>query len=191
MSRVIEQITNGMAKIGTLDYVENVRDADLIISLTGQPSSAGWAHLGAIEGNPGRIALYYRTLEPQIEQDVVLTVAHELGHYLFGLDDMYDRSKYPNGCPVGLDKPGSLMDNFLSGARGWMGRLDNADEWRAAIRRGMESRSQGKSSQEIVDEFFRSRGVDPSSTTPPPATGIPSDDATRVDRHRRDRQDPR
>ncbi|CAN5864554.1 hypothetical protein BH23PLA1_BH23PLA1_16200 [soil metagenome] len=160
VSQVLEQITDGRARIGRLDYVDNIRDADLVISLTGRPQSPGWAHKRAFDSPVGQIALYYQTLEPFVTQDVVFTVVHELCHYIFGLDDMYDRSMYPRGVPA-RPGPGSLMDNYFASARGYMGRMDNAEEWREAISPASRARSQGKSSQEIIEEFFATRGGPP------------------------------
>ncbi len=152
VSELFSAITEGRAKISQLDYVDDIKNADLVISLSGQPRSAGWAMRGAIDNRPGQIALYYNTLVPEVRQDVVFTVVHEICHYIFGLADEYDQSQFPGGCPRGTG-PGCLMDNYLSGARGFIGRLCG---------RGINHNSQPgqpDSCQEIVDRFFNDRGV--------------------------------
>jgi hypothetical protein len=89
VSQVLFEITNGRAKIGNLEYVNNIKNADIIVSMTGNFNRAGWAISGAIEGRPGQIGLYYLYLSApeRSRQDVVFTVAHELAHDLFGLPD--------------------------------------------------------------------------------------------------------
>src|SRR5688572_9665300 len=54
VSRVLYQATDGRGKIGKLDYVDDIKNADLIISLVGAPASPGWANLKAIDGRPGQ-----------------------------------------------------------------------------------------------------------------------------------------
>jgi hypothetical protein len=152
VSQVLSQATEGRATVGRLDYVDDVKDADIVISLTGNPASAGVSQLSASDGKPGHILLYYQTLLPEIRQDVIFTVVHELGHYLFGLMDEYRPDLFPGGCPNGRPGPGCLMDNYLSGARGWMGRFCRATEHN-------KEAAQPQSCQEIVDKFFADRGV--------------------------------
>ncbi|WP_165252178.1 hypothetical protein [Paludisphaera soli] len=156
VSDALSKATAGRMKISTLDLVTDVRRADVVISLTGKPSRGGWAIAGAIEGRPGQIGLYYQTLADEWEQDSILTAAHEVCHYVFGLVDEYN---FPRGCPLtNPGGPGCLMDNYLSqGSRhGWYGRLCAADH--------VHHSSQAKSCQEIVDKFFNDRNV---STTEP------------------------
>jgi hypothetical protein len=155
VSDVMEQATQGRGKIGTCKFVDTIKDADLVISLTGQPGSPGWAMLRSIDGNPGQMALYYESLKPRIRQEVVYTAVHEIFHYVFGLADEYDHSKFPGGCPPGSGKPGCLMDNYNSPpppGRGYMGRLCQPGEHNSTP-------AQVKSCQEIVDEFFSQHGV--------------------------------
>jgi hypothetical protein len=154
VGELLSAVTEGRARIGQLDYVDDIKDADLVISLSGQPRSAGWAIRGAIDGRPGQIALYYNTLVPEVRQDVVFTVVHEILHYVFGLADEYDPAQFPGGCPR-ASGPVCLMDNYLSGGRGFMGRL-------CARGGGINHNSQPgqpDSCQEIVDRFFTQRGV--------------------------------
>ncbi|WP_422924365.1 hypothetical protein [Singulisphaera sp. PoT] len=157
VSLLLSTVTNGRAKIGTLDYVDNIKNADLVVSLTGAPASAGFANLRAIEGQPGQIVLYYQTLVPMISQDVVLTATHELCHYIFGLTDEYT---FPRGCPV---RAGSacLMDNYFSSVRGFMGRFCTSADHDSEP-------AQQASCQDIVDQFFNKLGVEagtPDTTT--------------------------
>ena len=152
VSQVLSQATDGRATVGRLDYVDDVKDADIVISLTGAPASAGVSQLSASDGKPGHVLLYYQTLLPEIRQDIIFTVVHELGHYLFGLMDEYRPDLFPGGCPNGRPGPGCLMDNYLSGARGWMGRFCRATEHN-------KEAAQPQSCQEIVDKFFSDRGV--------------------------------
>jgi hypothetical protein len=161
VSDVMEQATQGRGKIGTLKYVDTIKDADLVISLTGQPASPGWAMLRATDGNPGQMALYYQSLEPRIRQEVVYTAVHEIFHYVFGLADEYDRSKFPGGCPPASGGPGCLMDNYNGppGGRGYFGRLCKPGEHNSRP-------AQVQSCQEIVDKFFDDRKVEKSEVKP-------------------------
>ncbi len=154
VSQILSQATEGRAKIGRLDYVDNAKDADLIISLSPRPASAGVSNLHTIEGNPGHLVLYYQTLLPSIRQDVINTSVHELGHYIFGLADEYNYNNFPGGCPPdpSLRSPGCLMDNFNTSARNWMGRFCRDGEHN-------KTSTQPESCQSIVDKFFKDRGV--------------------------------
>ena len=152
VSDALSKATSGRAKILTLDFVNDVKDADVVISLSGKPERGGWAIPGAIEGRPGQIGLYYETLAAEWMEDSVLTATHEASHYLFGLVDEY---LFPRGCPVANPGgPGCLMDNYLSnGTRhGWYGRYCQDDH-------AIDER-QTRSCQSIVDEFFRARITD-------------------------------
>lgn len=123
VSNALSKVTAGRLKISSLESVPDVKSADIVISLTGKPDRGGWAMVGAIEGRPGQIGLYYQTLAAEWEQDYVLTAAHEVCHYIFGFVDEYN---FPAGCPqANPGGPGCLMDNYLSlGTRhGWYGRL--------------------------------------------------------------------
>ena len=154
VSDVLYQVTDGRAKIGQLDYVDDIKNADLVISLTGRPASPGWATQRAIGGKPGQIVLYYESLSAKGNvQDVVYTAAHEICHYVFGLADEYDPANFPGGCPP-TQGAGCLMDNYNSGARGYLGRLCiSADH--------NHRPTQQPSCKEIVDRFFDAQGVVP------------------------------
>jgi len=169
VSQILFQATEGRAKIGRLDYVDNVKDADLVVSLSPRPASSGVSNLQAIEGNPGHLVLYYQTLLPYIRQDVVNTSVHELGHYVFGLADEYNYGNFPGGCPPdpSLKSPGCLMDNYLSSARNWMGRFCRDGEHN-------KTATQERSCQSIVDQFFADRGVTDKDPTALAAPGIGS-----------------
>ena len=115
VSDIIEDVTGGRAKIGTFDYVESIKKADIIISLTGNFQRAGWAVQGAIEGRPGQVGLYYQYLDEQTTQNVTFSIAHELCHYLFGLPDEYDTAGGGAVCPQqNPTSPGCLMDNYFN-----------------------------------------------------------------------------
>ena len=115
VSDIVEDVTGGRAKIATFDYVESIKKADIIISLTGNFQRAGWAVQGAIEGRPGQVGLYYQYLDEQAPQNVVFSIGHELCHYLFGLPDEYDLSGGEAVCPQqNPDSPGCLMDNYFN-----------------------------------------------------------------------------
>jgi len=155
VSDVLFKATEGRAKIGQLDYVDDIKNADIVVSKTGTPASGGWANRGAIDHRPGYLVLYYQTLLPCIKQDVVYTGAHEFCHYAFNLVDEYT----PNAsspCP-NRSGPGCLMDNYYSSVRGYMGRFCNDSEHTS-------SADQPQSCQSIVNKFFTDRGVEPDPT---------------------------
>lgn len=160
VSDALSLATRGRASISSLDRVDNVKDADIIISMTGKPASPGWAMPGAIEGKPGQIAMFYQTLADQPaynRRDAVLTTVHEICHYIFQLTDEYNFSR---GCPLANPGgPGCLMDNYLTnGTRhGWYGRLCNDQDHVGDPR-------QRNSCQALVDQFFAQRGNPTPST---------------------------
>ncbi len=164
VSDVIFKATEGRAKIGQLDYVDDIKNADIVVSKTGNPSSGGWANRGAIDHRPGYLVLYYQTLLPFIKQDVVYTGAHEFCHYAFNLVDEYP-SNPSSPCP-NRSGPGCLMDNYFSSVRGYMGRFCNDSEHTS-------SADQPQSCQSIVDKFFTDRGVqkDPTAVAGSGANG--------------------
>ena len=165
VSDAIYEATRGRAKIGMLDNTDTVKNADIIISLTGDPlGRGGVSTLGTIEGRPGQLILYYERLSKEWEQDIVLTAAHELCHYLFALPDEYDgpSGRCPEQNPAG---PGCLMDNYLSnGSRhGWYGRLCQNDHDPNApnLATVIAGQSQTQSCEDLVDKFFKKYDVDP------------------------------
>lgn len=160
VSDVLSQVTNGRARIGQLDFVDDIKNSDLVISLVGKPASPGWATMRAIDGRPGQIVIYYQSLQGRIPQDIVNTAAHEICHYVFGLADEYNPGNFPGGCPRGTG-PGCLMDNYNAGARGFLGRLCQPGDHN-------NQPTQRPSCRELVDKFFADRGVTedaPGSTT--------------------------
>ena len=164
VSDVLYQVTDGRGKIGQLDYVDDIKNADLVVSLTGRPASPGWATQRATGGKPGQIVLYYQSLEGRTNvQDVIFTAAHEICHYVFGLADEYDPRNFPGGCPPSSG-PGCLMDNYNAAARGFYGRLCLATDHNTAP-------TQRESCKAIVDRFFAEQGVtaDPSEFSTDPA----------------------
>ncbi len=150
VSDVLFRATDGRGKVGRLDFVDDIKNADLVISRTGKPASPGWANRGAIDNQPGYVVLYYQSLVPFIKQDVVYTATHELCHYIFNLTDEY-RPNLPIGCPV-REGAACLMDNYYSSVRGYMGRFCNEAEH-------VKTRAQPISCQQMVDNFFNARQV--------------------------------
>ncbi|HEY2155788.1 MAG TPA: hypothetical protein VGH33_09165 [Isosphaeraceae bacterium] len=173
VSDVFSKVTSGRAKIGKLGEVQDVKKADVVISLTGKvtPLAGGaWAaSLGWKQG--GSLNLYYQDLVDEKSEDVVETVVHELCHYFMGLPD-----EYPQGggaaplCP--LNAPGGarcLMDNFHYG---WSGGLcTHANHNPSAASRNVFPAA--RSCQELVDQFFDNLGVkaDPGATAGAEPTG--------------------
>ena len=88
-STALYELSDRRAKIDPFDYVDNIKNADLVISLTGDPGRGGWATPGGIEGRPGQVGLYYKVLEKTPQEQSALTVVHELSHYIYALPDEY------------------------------------------------------------------------------------------------------
>ena len=108
VSLILEEVTDKRARIGSLEYVDSVKKADVIISLTGVMERAGWAVPGAIEGRPGQIGLYYQYLAQRTQEEVANTVGHEMCHYLFALPDEYSSGTAVAECPLqNPDSPGT------------------------------------------------------------------------------------
>jgi hypothetical protein len=154
-SPALRFITDGRAKVSSLDYVDSIEGADILVSLTGQPAAPSWATLNGIEGRPGHCVVYYHSVAHLGQEDAVANIVHSLGHYIFGLADEYDYDKFPGGCPANAHGPGCLMDNFLTeGPRGgWSAAYAFCDE-----SDHNSQPAQPRSCQAIVDEFFEKRG---------------------------------
>lgn len=178
VSDQLSQATGGRARVGSLDFVDEIRAADIVISLTGDPGRSGAADLGTIDSRPGQLRIFYETIAKNSKNDVALTTLHELCHYLFALPDEYQTNLQP-ACPAtNLNGPGCIMDNYFSGVRnGWYGRFCGPDHNPAAPQPGtvISSHSAGQSCQEIVDDFFRKFDL----TGPAPSDADPA--ATPVD----------
>jgi len=159
--------TGKRAKIDPLDYVDTIKAADVVISLTDFPDRGGFATLGTIEGRPGQVGLYYRVLfEKNQRQEAALTIAHEVCHYLFGLPD-----EYSNGtiCPsTNAGGPGCLMDNYFT-RRGFYGKFCQADHNPNAPNPMTlaHEHTAGQPCQLWVDRFFQLR---------PPSAAVPFDE---------------
>ena len=151
VSVAVSQVTNGRAKISRLYYVDQVKNADLVISVSGIPPSLGWSTPNGIDGRPGYVGMYLQFIQTHPKREAVLAATHALCHYFFGLADEYDRTVFPFGCPIGSG-PACLMDNFSEDARGFMGRLCFPSEHKPIS-------GQPPSCIETVDRFFRERGV--------------------------------
>ena len=183
VSQVLSEITDGRAKVGSLSYVKDIKTADIVISLTGNFNRAGWAISGAIEGRPGQVGLYYQYLAaPQrSHQDIVLTVAHELGHYLFSLPDEYSNSD-PNAASCPLKNPGGpgcLMDNYMT-RHGFLALCTGDDHNANGPRQNPGTIVQGHtandSCRDIIERFFRDHPPSASSSSSGSAVG--ADDPT-------------
>jgi hypothetical protein len=193
VSNIIEDVTNQRAKIGSFDYVESIKKADIIISLTGNFQRAGWAVQGAIEGRPGQVGLYYQYLDEQSQQNVAFSMAHEICHYLFGLPDEYDLTGGEAVCPQqNPDSPGCLMDNYFNrhGYRKMCGDSDhNADGPRFNPMTIVAGTRAEDSCQLRIENFFKDHPPGPAVDnsdggdaedvfSTPPSTVTPSDPFT-------------
>jgi hypothetical protein len=188
--KILEEVTGKRARIGSLGYVNSVRRADLIVSMTGAFDRAAWATAGQIEGRPGQIGVYYRYLERHSKEEFVLTVAHQLLHYLFALPDEYASNPAGVGCPVlnGPQAPGCLMDNYYD-RHGFRKLCSDADHNHNAPRQNPGTILQGHraedSCQSLVDHFFKSHpaapdgeGGRPAVEGSPPPTASPGGAST-------------
>lgn len=156
---VLHDVTGGRANIAPLDYVDNVKDADMVITLTTDPGRGGWAMLGTIEGRPGQIGLYYKVLKKTPREQSALTVAHELAHYLFALPDEYASGGGRGVCPrVNPQGPGCLMDNYFQRG-GHYGRFCDDDHNASAPSPAtlIHGHKADESCQYWVDRFFQLR----------------------------------
>lgn len=154
VSRILFVITDGRARVGSFEQVTSIPQADVVISLTGDPGRAAWANLGAAGGAEGHVAFYYQYLEPRLTADVALTAAHELCHYLFALPDEYPPAP---GCPDPRQQPGPgcLMDNYWSqGGRQWYQRLCRDEDHNRQIDVAFAGRSY-PSCQALLNAYFK------------------------------------
>jgi hypothetical protein len=158
-STALYELSDRRVKIEPFDYVDNIKNADLIISLTGDPGRGGWATPGGIEGRPGQIGLYYKVLEQTPQEQSALTVAHEISHYIYALPDEYQdgvtRGLCPESNPSG---PGCLMDNYFL-RHGDYGRYCDSDHNSSAPNPGTlaHEHTQQQSCKYWVDRFFQLR----------------------------------
>ncbi len=125
------QATGQKGKIGTLNLVDNVKQADVIVSPTGKIGRGGYATPGGFEDRQGHLVISYEDLTASGKDiDAQLTIFHELCHYLFALPDEYRDNEQVGLCPAQNGSgPGCLMDNYwFDGPRhGWYGRFCNGD----------------------------------------------------------------
>ena len=174
-SAVIFDATRQKAAIKQFNYVDKIKDADVVISLTGDPRWAGWATPGAVEGRPGQIGLYYPVLENATTPDIALAIAHLVSHYLFQLPDEIGDDPSKAACPLrNPEGPGCLMDNFLSGGprKGFYGKYCGTDHnpaapLRTSLLRGHLSE---ESCQVWVDRFLEARSG--AAAVPPSTTAV-------------------
>ncbi|WP_165221449.1 hypothetical protein [Aquisphaera insulae] len=166
---VLTSATRGKVKIGSLTYVPDILNANLIVALEGGGPDSGWATPAGV-GRPGHVGLYYESLTRLKETDATLLVAHLLAHYLFDLPDEIGDPGRPASCPgQDLDAPGCLMANFLStGPRlGYYGKFCESDHNRAApsgatLSHDHEARD---SCQFLINRFLERRKVSASLAT--------------------------
>ena len=125
------QATGQRGKIGTFNCVDNVKQADVIVSPTGKIGRGGYATPGGFEDRQGHLVISYEDLTVSGKDiDAQLTIFHELCHYLFALPDEYRDGEQVGLCPLQNGSgPGCLMDNYwFDGPRhGWYGRFCTDD----------------------------------------------------------------
>ncbi|WP_165221458.1 hypothetical protein [Aquisphaera insulae] len=172
-STVLYELSEKRLRIDPFDYVENVKGADIVISLTGDPGRGGWATPGGIEGRPGQIGLYFKNLQRYSQEQAALTVAHEISHYIFALPDEYQDGATRGLCPqANAMGPGCLMDNYFL-RQGDYGRFCNGDHNAQApnpITLAHEH-TQQQSCKFWVDKFFQLR----------PPSSLESSDEVKLD----------
>ena len=154
VSDTLFAITGGRARISSLDYVPEIKSADIIFSPTGAAGRPGFTVMSDIEGRPGHIVVFVPSLMEMPREDAIASIVHDLGHYIFGLPDEYNA---PGGCPKdppGKSSPGCLMDNYLSTGprKGWSGTICNEGNHNP-------DQPEKRSCQAIVDEFFAQHKV--------------------------------
>ncbi len=169
VSRTLNTVTEGRAKIGNLSRVDNVNRADIVVDLVNDSDRVANATVGPVDAaGSGQVIFYFRKLSPRTRTGVIWTVTHELCHYLFGLPDEYLGAGSPF-CPnQNRAETGCLMDNywpFQEGGRGWYGRLCTGDH-----AKGVQFNGQviADSCETIMKRFFDRR---------PPRPGIPGQPA--------------
>ena len=166
VSKILEDVTSGRAKIGSFNYVDNVKQADVIISLTGKFDRAAWAVSGGVDGKPGQVGLYYLYLEDRSSQEIANTVGHELCHYLFALPDEYASTAVAE-CPLqNPESPGCLMDNYFA-RHGFRRLCSEADHNPDGPLNNPSTIVQGHKAQDScqywVDQFFKDHPPDPNA----------------------------
>jgi hypothetical protein len=171
------QATNQRGKIGRFTCVDNVKQADVIVSPTGRIGRGGFATPGGFEDRQGHLVVSYEDLtQSGRDIDAQLTVFHELCHYLFALPDEYRDGERVGMCPLQNGSgPGCLMDNYwFDGPRhGWYGRFCHDDHnARAPLPQTIISgQSAQQPCQQLIDLFFQSHLKGEAAANPPPDTG--------------------
>jgi hypothetical protein len=74
------QATNQRGKLGNLTAVDNVKQADIIVSPTGRIGRCGYATPGGFEDHQGHLVISVEDLTNGPEINAQLTVLHELWH---------------------------------------------------------------------------------------------------------------
>ena len=181
MSDKLWQSTNQRGKIGTFNCVDNLKQADVIVSPTGKIGRGGYATPGGFEDRQGHLVISYEDLTVSGKDiDAELTIFHELSHYLFALPDEYRDGEQVGLCPQqNASGPGCLMDNYwFDGPRhGWYGRFCNGDHNAQAplpqtIIAGQNAAADA--AQQLIDLFFQSHLKGDAAANPPPSGGTSS-----------------
>ncbi len=171
------QASGQRGKIGALNCVNNVKQADIIISPTGKIGRGGYATPGGFEDRQGHLVISYEDLTVSGKDiDAQLTIFHELCHYLFALPDEYRDGEQAGLCPIQNGSgPGCLMDNYwFDGPRhGWYGRFCNGDHNAQAPLPGtvITGQTPQQTCQQLIDLFFQSHLKGSAAANPPPDAG--------------------
>jgi hypothetical protein len=177
VSKNLYQATGGRAKIGSFNYVNSIKKADVIISLDDAPGRAGYAIRGAIDGKPGQLVLFFRNYETDGPDDFALTAFHEINHYLFALPDEYRDDGAAGNCPlINPSGPGCIMDNYHKGPPrfGWYGRYCGepqkiGDHNSGAPQAMYADETPDQSCQQLIEKFFSDRPMTRQAMAAPPA----------------------
>jgi hypothetical protein len=171
------QATNQRGKIGTFNCVDNLKQADVIVSPTGKIGRGGYATPGGFEDRQGHLVISYEDLTVSGKDiDAQLTIFHELCHYLFALPDEYRDGEAVGLCPQqNASGPGCLMDNYwFDGPRhGWYGRFCNGDHNANAPlpQTIITGQTAQQACAQLIDLFFQSHLKGAAAANPPSSDG--------------------
>ena len=93
--------------------MDNVKQADIIVSPTGRIGRGGYANPGGFEDRQGHLVISLEDLADGKEIDAQLTIFHELCHYLFALPDEYRDGEQVGLCPLQNENGPRLPDGQL------------------------------------------------------------------------------
>lgn len=189
-ARVVAEATRHRIKFGDFRRVDDIAEADVVVSLTATQGRWGWATPGgyapglkATSDRPqpriGGVGLYYESLKAERAEDAILIIAHLLSHYLFDLPDELADGGAQAACPrQNPQGPGCLMDNFFSEGprRGFQGKYCGADHNPDAPTASSLSRVQKptESCQDHIERFLKHPGHEKTTieTNAPTAIGL-------------------